>query len=76
MMEMANRVHLHQNDWGRTVFIDTLGVKTTDFKGVKERIDDLINSGKKAVSDYFNWRDKDAMWSAIPNFPEEKNDVT
>ena len=76
MMEMANRTHLHQNDWGRTVFIDTLGVKTTDFKGVKERIDDLINSGKKAVSDYFNWRDKDAMWSIKPNFPEEKNDVT
>ena len=66
MMEMANRSHLHQNDWGRTVFIDTLGVKTTDFQGVKKRINDLIASGKKATFDYFKWREGDSGWSALP----------
>ena len=30
MMESANKRHLHKNDWNRTIFINTLGVKATD----------------------------------------------
>ncbi len=56
MMEMANKKHLHKNDWGRTIFIDTLDVQTTDFKLPESKIGELVASGKKAVKDYFTWK--------------------
>ena len=69
MMEMANKVHLHQNDWNRTIFIDTLDVKTTDFELPEDKIRALIESGKKGVKDYFAWRTKDEVWSRKPLAP-------
>lgn len=66
MMEMANKKHLHQNDWNRTIFIDTLDVKTTDFKLGNDKINALVQSGRKGVTDYFAWRDADAHWANVP----------
>lgn len=66
MMEMANKKHLHQNDWNRTIFIDTLDVKTTDFKLSQEKINALITSGKSGVTNYFNWRNADPLWGKVP----------
>jgi NTE family protein len=66
MMEMANKKHLHQNDWNRTVFIDTLDVKTTDFKLSPVKINDLIISGRTGVTNYFNWKNNDPVWSRLP----------
>lgn len=66
MMDMANKAHLHSDDWNRTIFIDTLDVKTTDFKLKEEKIRALIESGEKGVKDYFEWRDKDDAWSKLP----------
>lgn len=66
MMEMANKVHLHKNDWNRTIFIDTLDVATTDFKLPDSKIHELIESGKKGVRKYFNWRNNDPVWSKKP----------
>ena len=57
MMEMANKKHLHKNDWGRTIFIDTLDVQTTDFKLPEAKIHALIDSGKFAAKNYFEWKD-------------------
>lgn len=56
MMESANKSHLHKNDWNRTVFLNTLGVKTTDFNLSKEKINALINEGEKGVIEHFKWR--------------------
>lgn len=42
MMDIANKAHLHENDWHRTVFIDALGVKATDFQLSDEKIEELI----------------------------------
>lgn len=53
LMEMANKSHLHQNDWFRTIFIDTLNVKTTEFDLSQEKIENLLNSGRKHVKEYF-----------------------
>jgi NTE family protein len=66
MMEMANKKHLHQNDWNRTIFIDTLDVKTTDFKLSSQKIQDLITSGRLGVNDYFKWKDSDVVWNKLP----------
>ncbi len=30
-LEAQQNAHLHSDDWSRTVYIDTLGVSTTDF---------------------------------------------
>ncbi|HNP19219.1 MAG TPA: patatin-like phospholipase family protein [Fulvivirga sp.] len=66
MMEMANKVHLHKNDWNRTIFIDTLDVKTTDFDLPETKIQALIASGKSGAAKYFEWRESDPVWSKKP----------
>lgn len=66
MAEMANKRHLHSNDWNRTIFIDSLDIKTTDFNLNKTKIEALINSGKQGVINYFNWRNADEQWKNIP----------
>ncbi len=54
--ELANKRHLHKDDWNRTVFIDTLGVKATDFGLPAETIEALMESGKRGVRQHFRWR--------------------
>jgi NTE family protein len=49
--------HLHGDDWQRTIYIDTLGVKTTDFDLSDERKQALIDSGEQHTARYFTWYD-------------------
>jgi NTE family protein len=57
MTDLANRLHLHQNDWHRTIFIDASGVGTTEFNLADAKRDMLIANGRKGVVDYFKWFD-------------------
>jgi NTE family protein len=66
MMEMANKAHLVDEDWNRTIFIDTLDVKTTDFNLSQQKINALVASGTTGVEKYFAWRDGDVKWAALP----------
>ncbi len=66
IMDMVNKKHLHKNDWNRTIFIDSLDVKTTEFKLSKEKIKALIDNGKKAVNEYVVWKNNDLKWSTLP----------
>jgi NTE family protein len=68
MMEMANKSHLRSEDWNRTVFIDTLDVKTTDFSISPWKIRQLIESGRSCTEKYFEWRDKDQIWNKTPRY--------
>ena len=52
---MANKAHLHENDWQRTVFIDGMGVGTTDFDLSDKRVSDLVQSGQDGATNYFKW---------------------
>ncbi|MGH8127948.1 MAG: patatin-like phospholipase family protein [Gammaproteobacteria bacterium] len=56
-IDMANHAHLKETDWHRTVFIDSLGVSTTDF-GIdeKQRLA-LIASGQRGAENYLEWFD-------------------
>ena len=56
-LESQRNSHLHSDDWARTVYIDTLGVSTTDFdlSGVKKN--KLIQSGKDCTLTFFKWYD-------------------
>ena len=57
-METQANNHLHSDDWQRTIYIDTLGVKTTDFDLSDKKKRKLIESGKKGVREYFRWFDR------------------
>ena len=49
--------HLHSDDWHRTIYIDTLGVETTEFDLSDERKEALVSSGRDHAEDYFRWYD-------------------
>ncbi len=47
--------HLHEDDWHRTVYIDSLGVETTEFDLKDSQKKALVESGKKATEKYLSW---------------------
>jgi len=55
MGEMANKMHLHQNDWHRSVFIDAGGVRTTEFDLSDSQVNMLIQNGGQGATAYFQW---------------------
>lgn len=57
LLNAQSNYHLHNDDWHRTIYIDTLGVKTTDFKISKVRKNALVASGRKGTEAYFTWYD-------------------
>ena len=56
-MQYQNSVHLHSDDWQRTIYIDTLGVGFTDFGISETQKQALINSGQTFTAKYFEWYD-------------------
>jgi NTE family protein len=58
MLGSQDNAHLHSDDWQRTIYIDTLGVGTTDFGLTDAKKKDLENSGKLGALNYFEWFDK------------------
>lgn len=55
IMDTINKVHLHENDWHRTIFIDVAGVRTTDFDLPESKKEMLISNGRKAAKKYLKW---------------------
>lgn len=55
IMEIQGNIHLHSDDWHRTIYIDTKGVGTTDFNITDAKKKELENSGRKGAEDYFDW---------------------
>jgi len=49
--------HLHGDDWQRTIYIDTLGVQTTQFDLDDDLKARLVESGRAGVQAYFAWFD-------------------
>ncbi len=58
MKDAQENSHLHSDDWQRTIYIDTLGVGTTEFDITDEKKKELVASGRKGVIDYFKWYDR------------------
>jgi NTE family protein len=57
VMEAQLNMHLHGDDWARTVYIDTKGVGTTDFDLSNAKKKELVKSGKDGALEYFKWFD-------------------
>ncbi len=70
LMNAQENNHLHGDDWQRTVYIDTLGVGTTDFDLTDERKAALVESGDKGVKDYFAWYDQSPADDLPANHPD------
>lgn len=51
--------HLHSDDWHRTIYVDTLGVGTTDFEISDSMKEKLIQSGRENTEKYFVWYDNE-----------------
>ena len=46
ILDFQQNLHLHSDDWARTIYIDTLGVNTTDFSLNDKKKQSLVKSGK------------------------------
>jgi NTE family protein len=55
MGDMANKMHLHNNDWHRTIIIDAGGVKTTEFDLSDDKVNMLVQNGQQGATTYFQW---------------------
>lgn len=51
-------LHLHSDDWQRTIYIDASAAKTTEFDLSDEKKAALVEAGRKGVWEYFEWFDK------------------
>lgn len=55
IMNVQENVHLHSDDWQRTVYINTLDVGTTDFNLSDAKKQALVQEGIKGAEEYFQW---------------------
>ena len=60
-------MHLHSDDWQRTIYIDTLGVGTTDFDLTTKTKNALVKSGREHTLAYFDWFEKAPKTNAPAN---------
>jgi len=51
-------LHLHSDDWQRTIYIDASAAKTTEFDLSDEKKAALVEAGRKGAREYFAWFDK------------------
>lgn len=59
LIDFQNNVHLHSDDWQRTVYIDTLGVSAIDFDISDAKKKKLVESGTKYTEAYLEWYNND-----------------
>ena len=55
LIDFQNNVHLHNDDWQRTIYIDSLGVSSIDFNIKDEKKEELVQSGIKHTEKYLDW---------------------
>lgn len=59
LIEFQNNVHLHSDDWQRTIYIDSLGIKPTDFSISDQKKQALVDSGRDFTQAYLDWYNND-----------------
>ena len=59
LIDFQNNVHLHSDDWQRTVYIDTLGISSIDFGLSDAKKTKLVESGKDFTEAYLEWYNND-----------------
>ena len=59
LIDAQNNVHLHSDDWQRTVYIDSLGIGATDFDISDSKKTKLYESGIDYTEAYLEWYNND-----------------
>lgn len=57
---VQENLHLHTDDWQRTLYINTLDVHTADFNISDDKKLALIREGIKGAEEYFRWFEDDS----------------
>lgn len=57
MIDHQLNIHLHSDDWQRTIYIEASAAKTTEFDLSDKKKEELIMAGKEGVRRYFEWFD-------------------
>ena len=57
VLESQGNLHIHSDDWQRTIYIDTHDVGTTDFDLSDKKKDKLKEWGREGAEAYFKWYD-------------------
>ena len=73
ILNVQENQHLHSDDWCRTIYINTIGVGTTEFGLDDQKKKKLAAEGKKATEDYLNWYDKLDPATPPVNHPDFKD---
>lgn len=55
LMTVQENQHLHNDDWQRTLYIDSLDVATTDFDLSDAKKEELVRSGITCAERYLRW---------------------
>lgn len=55
MLQVQENQHLHGDDWQRTVYINTLDVKTSDFRLSDKKKQELLEQGINGAESYLQW---------------------
>lgn len=59
LIDFQKNVHLHSDDWQRTVYIDTLGISPIDFSVSDTKKRSLVESGTRYTEAYLEWYNND-----------------
>lgn len=59
LIDFQSNVHLHNDDWQRTIYIDTLDVNALDFGLSDQKKKELVNSGYRYTTAYLSWYNND-----------------
>lgn len=59
LIDFQNNLHLHSDDWQRTIYIDTLGIGATDFDISQTKKEQLVSSGRDFTQAYLDWYNND-----------------
>jgi NTE family protein len=57
ILNVQENQHLHSDDWQRSIYINTLGIKATDFQLPEAQKRKLVKEGSEATRRYFEWYD-------------------
>ncbi len=70
ILRVQENQHLHSDDWHRTIYINTLGVGTTDFDLSDSQKMNLVKEGRKAARNYLDWYEKNDPNDPPSNHPD------
>ena len=72
-LKVQENTHLHSDDWHRTIYINTLGVGTTDFDLSAAKKEELILEGNQAAKKYLEWFQTNPPGDRPKNHPDNQD---